>query len=133
MTAILLFSAVIHVGALALAMVHVMSAWHASQGQAELTPSETMRVAVYFGLGVGAVAAILMRIAHPMGPALATGLVAGMIAAILLSLISQIRPTAPSLSGLGWHHRPQVLVFYGTFALLEVLAVSFLVTALAGP
>ena len=97
----------------------------------ELDTQEFAKVAALFGVAVGVVAALLLMFFHPLGRSLLGGLVIGVIAAVLVSLFTAVRPLAPSLSGGPWHSRPHTLVFFGTFAVLQVTAFCFLIAMLA--
>ena len=131
MVAMLLFSAMLHVATVALLAATVMPMIFEKNGT-ELDTQEFAKVAALFGVAVGVVAALLLMFFHPLGRSLLGGLVVGVIAAVLVSLFTAVRPLAPSLSGGPWHSRPHALVFYGTFAVLQVTAFCFLIAILAG-
>ena len=130
MAPMLLFSAMLHVATVALLVSHLMPLVYERNGR-ELSPHKFAAVATLFGFLVAIVAAFLLLIFNPFGRALLGGVVVGVIAAVLLSLFSAVRPLSPSISGGPWHTRPQTLVFYGTFAVLQVMAFCFLIAMLA--
>ncbi|GAC1337072.1 MAG: hypothetical protein NVSMB18_01310 [Acetobacteraceae bacterium] len=128
MQAVLLFSAVVHIAAVAIATAYMLQLWLDHPHGHHAKPVDVARIAGLFGGGVGVAVALLAWVGMAGGRALVIGIAAGVLASVMLMLFSAVRPTGPGATELATGRmRASIRVFYGTFVLMELVAFCFLI------
>ena len=132
MRAILLFSAVMHVAALALVVAYGAEIWRRRWGRPEPSFQSAVWSATRFGLAVLAGVTVILCFG-PFGfrRALVAGIVAGVVGMISLLLCAGARPFRMLMPGetLSPAARTNGRVFLAVFAALQLVAFSFLIYA----
>ena len=132
MRAILYFSAVMHVVALAVIVAYGAEAWRRRWGRPEPSFHESVRSAAWFGVALLAGVGLISWFGpFSFGRALVAGLLAGVLGAFALMLCNGARPFRMLMPGETLSHteRGTARIFLAVFAAMQLLAFTFLAYA----